>query len=268
VKGSVQLARWLTAAGLLALVVPVMMWGGRWSFLALVALAVLMCQWEFQPLTLRHLGIWQRVAEAVMALGVPAGAMFWGERGMLLAVVGLLLFWMAFDMLFNKEIGNAVRDLGARMLGYLYGAVLPSFFILTWRTELGIHWIFASFAIIFIGDTAAYYLGSWIGSTKLRPSISPHKTIEGSVAGLVGNVLGGMAYAIVFFPELLAPKGVLFSLVVGGIGQLGDLSESMLKRSVGVKDSSRILPGHGGVLDRLDSLLFAAPLIYYWSLRS
>jgi len=118
------------------------------------------------------------------------------------------------------------------------------------------------FVIIWVGDSAAYYGGRLLGRHLLAAKISPKKTVEGGIAGLAGSVIAGALLG----PWLLAePWGsaALISGVTAIAGQIGDLSESALKRSAGVKDSSSILPGHGGILDRLDSLFFASP-VFYW----
>jgi phosphatidate cytidylyltransferase len=142
---------------------------------------------------------------------------------------------------------------------------LPSFFVLIWQLPQGVHWILLTIAVTALGDTAAYYVGSLWGRHKLLPKVSPNKTVEGAAAGLAGNVAGALMYGWLFFPTWLSFAGLPLALLVGVAGQLGDLSESMLKRGAGVKDSGQLLPGHGGVLDRLDSLLFAAPVVFYWA---
>jgi phosphatidate cytidylyltransferase len=115
--------------------------------------------------------------------------------------------------------------------------------------------------IIWVGDTAAYYGGRAMGRHLLAPKVSPKKTIEGAIAGLVGSVIAGVAGAIWLHVPV---SGLIWISAATAIaGQVGDLAESVLKRSAGVKDSSSIIPGHGGILDRLDSLFFAAP-IFYW----
>ncbi len=116
-------------------------------------------------------------------------------------------------------------------------------------------------------DTGAYTFGRMLGRHKLIPSVSPSKTIEGATGGLIVAVLGAWAYSQFLlkpFAQLgLSPTGILlFGLAIGIVGQVGDLAESLLKRDAGVKDSSRLLPGHGGILDRFDSLLFALPVAY------
>jgi len=121
------------------------------------------------------------------------------------------------------------------------------------------------FAIVMLTDTAAYYTGRAIGHHKLAPRISPGKTIEGSIGGLVAALGAGPLCRLIFFPELPIVESMILGLIVSILGQVGDLAESMLKRGSGVKDSSNLLPGHGGMLDRLDSILAAAPAIYYYS---
>jgi phosphatidate cytidylyltransferase len=113
-----------------------------------------------------------------------------------------------------------------------------------------------------MGDTGAYYAGSYLGRHKLCPAVSPKKTIEGAVGGLTASLLIAFFYKLLFIPALSIPAVLLFAAVVGAVGQVGDLFESEFKRAAGVKDSGRLLPGHGGFLDRIDALLFAIPTAY------
>ncbi|MFQ5500266.1 MAG: phosphatidate cytidylyltransferase [Candidatus Zixiibacteriota bacterium] len=123
------------------------------------------------------------------------------------------------------------------------------------------------FGLLWIGDTAAMGIGKWLGSHRLAPSVSPNKTVEGFIGGIVGAVAVGL-FVYVWRLEssqfFTLSDAVLLSVGCSVFGQLGDLVESMWKRSVGIKDSSAIIPGHGGVLDRFDSLLFAAPFMYFY----
>jgi phosphatidate cytidylyltransferase len=260
----VQLRRWLTAVAVLCIVVPVVLFGGPWLFMALMALIVILCQLEFDRLVGSSQSVGWRVAGPGVALLLPVGAMLGGERGMLLALVGTLLLWMIVLVLLRRQMEGTLEDLGPRILGYLYAALLPSYFVLLWKLANGVHWIFLLMTITAVGDTAAYYAGSLWGSHKLLPRVSPQKSIQGSLAGLLGNVAGALAYTALLFPAQLSYAIVPFALAIGVMGQLGDLSESLLKRSRGKKDSGDLLPGHGGVLDRLDSLLFSVPVMYYW----
>jgi len=123
-------------------------------------------------------------------------------------------------------------------------------------------------AVIFLGvwflDTFAYFSGRMFGKHPLFPRISPKKTIEGSIGGVCGSVIIVAAAHFVFFPELSMMNTIISGVIIGVCGQLGDLIESFFKRKTGIKDSSAILPGHGGVLDRFDSLIFVSPFMYFY----
>jgi len=120
-------------------------------------------------------------------------------------------------------------------------------------------------AIVFLGDTGAYFVGKYLGRNKLYPLVSPNKTIEGALGGIVGSVLGALIF------KLFVANGVTWfdvfatAIPCGILGQVGDLTESLFKRSYGVKDSGSLLPGHGGILDRFDGVLFAAPYLLLYA---
>ena len=180
--------------------------------------------------------------------------------------------WMVFSLftLFITGLvseGNAKTALGQisySFLGVVYVAGLLGYLQLLRNQEDGGELIFLLFLIVWLGDTAAYYIGKTFGKTPLAPTISPNKTIEGAVGGLLGSLLGGgIAYGL--FPASISlVHCLLVALICGMIGQLGDLSESLLKRNADIKDSGSIIPGHGGLLDRLDSLMFAGPVLYFY----
>jgi phosphatidate cytidylyltransferase len=119
-------------------------------------------------------------------------------------------------------------------------------------------------AVIMMSDTGAYFAGRTMGRHKLAPRVSPAKTVEGSIGGLVASVAAAVASKYIFFPELPIPDAVVLGAGMGALGQVGDLCESLLKRGSDVKDAASILPGHGGFLDRLDSMLLNAPAFYYY----
>lgn len=127
----------------------------------------------------------------------------------------------------------------------------------------GAAWVFGVMAITWLQDTFAYFVGKRFGRTPFAPRISPKKTWEGAFGGMLGAVVGAIASIYVFCLPLSIPQAVLLGLVGGVVGPLGDLSESLMKRQVGIKDAGNIIPGHGGILDRADSLLFTAPVLYY-----
>lgn len=126
--------------------------------------------------------------------------------------------------------------------------------------------IFLLFLCVMLADTAAYYVGSAIGRRKMAPRLSPKKSWEGAVAAIVVSIGAAWLAVVWFYPELPLKHALIIGALLGPAGICGDLVESVLKRSAGVKDSGRLLPGHGGLLDRTDSLLFAAPVLYYYSM--
>lgn len=130
------------------------------------------------------------------------------------------------------------------------------------RNSGGPAWVFFLVFVIFAGDVGAYYAGTYLGRTPLAPSISPKKTVEGAVGGLAVNLVVGSAFKYLFLPGLYWRVAIPGIILAGIVGQLGDLFESQLKRSSGIKDSGGILPGHGGLWDRIDAVLFAIPVFY------
>ena len=118
--------------------------------------------------------------------------------------------------------------------------------------------------VVFFGDTGAYFSGRALGRHKLSAAVSPKKTVEGAIGGLVASTLGGWLAAVVVLPGLGLVEALALGALCGLVGQVGDLAESLFKRAHNTKDSGRLLPGHGGVLDRLDGVLFAAPVLYAW----
>jgi phosphatidate cytidylyltransferase len=121
-------------------------------------------------------------------------------------------------------------------------------------------------AIIMAADTLAFFFGHAFGRHRLAPDVSPGKTVEGALAGVLGGVLGALAVRHYGLPQVPLAHALALGACVAGMGIVGDLDESLLKRWAGVKDSGRLFPGHGGALDRLDSLLFGGPILYYYFL--
>lgn len=147
------------------------------------------------------------------------------------------------------------------ILGFFYVGLIPS---LAYRILLipnGKIWFLTMLAIVFTGDTMAYLSGMMWGNKKILPKISPKKTIVGSVGGLVGSAIAGAVAGIYFLNHVPLGGLIAVSILTGIVAQLGDLFESMLKRVANLKDSGSIMPGHGGVLDRLDGVLFGSPIL-------
>ena len=192
---------------------------------------------------------------------------FSGNDKLIISAIGLLFVLFSFVFLFRiRSIETAAHEVAFALLAFLYIPFLLMHLVLLRQTDFGVQWLFVIMLIVMTNDSAAYYTGSAFGKNRLYPLVSPKKSIEGAVGGLVGSLGGTMLAKFTFFPQLSFRDAVVTALVIGMVGQAGDLFESLLKRSFGVKDSGSLIPGHGGVLDRLDSILFAAPITYYYVL--
>jgi len=190
-----------------------------------------------------------------------------GNDKLALAAVGLLFLGFSLLFLFRvRSIDTAAREVAFALLAFIYIPFLLMHLVQLRQTTFGIQWLLVIMLIVMTNDSAAYYTGSAFGKHRLYPLVSPKKSVEGAVGGLIGSICGTMLAKFTFFPQLTFFDAAATALVVGVVGQAGDLFESLLKRSFGVKDSGDIIPGHGGVLDRLDSILFAAPITYYYVL--
>jgi phosphatidate cytidylyltransferase len=212
----------------------------------------------------------ERKIEAWLAATVGSTlifAPFAGNDKLLLAAIGLLFIGFSLLFLFRvRSINSAAAEVALALLAFLYIPFLLMHLVLLRQTTFGVQWLFVIMLIVMTNDTAAYYTGSAFGKHRLYELVSPKKSIEGALGGLVGSLCGTLIARFTFFPQLTLADAVVTALVIGMVGQAGDLFESLLKRSFGVKDSGTIIPGHGGVLDRLDSILFAAPITYYYVL--
>lgn len=181
---------------------------------------------------------------------------------------GLTLLVIVFALVFLFRIGDMPRvatEVSILCFGFLYVPLLLGHLVLLRGQPLGVQWLFLLLIIVMAGDSTAYYVGSTLGKHRLYLEVSPKKSVEGSLGGLAGSLAGTLIAKATFFPQLGIVDCVATALLLGLLGQLGDLFESLIKRSCGVKDSGAIVPGHGGILDRLDSVLFAAPAAFYYA---
>jgi phosphatidate cytidylyltransferase len=200
------------------------------------------------------------------------GSVAWMVAGPLLArfgghyLLGYLfaspIYVMGLFLLVPERIPQAVREMPVLGLGTLYVGLLLACVVLLAAGPQGNSGLLLLFAVVWLGDTGAYFGGKLLGRHKLYERVSPKKTLEGSFFGLLGSVGGAFFIDAVFGTPLSAGLLVLVGVGGGVAEQMGDLCESVLKRSAGIKDSGNLLPGHGGMLDRIDGLLFAAPVVY------
>ncbi len=249
----------------------------NWLFLIIAALALGAGLFEFFSLTKK------------LELKADAGIAYLGAAAFCLAFLfdaptkapDLLLLTLALFLIlvlitqtfrFQVDFSKMLTGVGVTVLGVLYVAFLGGFLISmrvgfteTIVPHLSTKLIGFFFLIVMGADTGAYYMGKSLGKHKLVPKVSPGKTWEGVVGGLVlSSVFAALASAT-FFPELPYKYSIPLAIVMTLVGLFGDLAESAMKRGAGAKDAASILPGHGGLLDRLDSLLFNAPILYYFA---
>lgn len=234
--------------------------GGIYTNL-LVGVVVLMCAVEFY----RMLG--SRGFELIFSasLTLLTYVVICYLPGDTFVIVTVILQIAAIYVLFTiKEIKNASKRVGYLIVGIVYLGVFPSFvsLIRSIDSENGFYYLLTFLSVIWLSDTFAYLIGKSLGRHRLYERISPKKTIEGSIGGIIGGLAGIWIMAFFFHrrPSLLFL--ILVGIFVNLAGQIGDLFESMFKREAGVKDSGDIIPGHGGVLDRVDAIIFSAPLMY------
>lgn len=247
--------RVLTALVAIPIVVLLTIFSPNWLFASVVGFVAALALEEFLSLAdikgIGRPGRWFLAPAALVTFSFIGGPAWVAT---LLAFAAILLMTAT---VFSEPIETALGRVGMGLGGVVYCCTTLGVLIVMRR---GL--ILLLFSIIWAGDSAAYYGGRALGRHLLAPTVSPKKTVEGAIAGFIASVAVGVIGGVYFLGEpWLNLVGI--SAVTAVVGQIGDLAESVLKRSAGVKDSSSILPGHGGILDRLDSIFFAAP-VFYW----
>jgi len=260
--------RVLTALVLLPVLIAIIGYAPPPCFLLLVAGATVLALEEFFFLaTQSGLEVFRLPGHGSSLLllatfyGSPANA--WP---VLFVLVASCLLFFALSLRRGDRLPTVLPGVAGTMLGLLYVSLTLGLLVVVQRSSTswgpGKAWIFFLLLVVWFGDTGAYYTGRALGRHALAPLISPKKTIEGAVGGLFGNVLAAFLGKQIFLTEAPLIQLFLLSILLGAVSQIGDLSESALKRGAGVKDSSNLLPGHGGMLDRIDGVLFASPVMF------
>ncbi|HLJ18187.1 MAG TPA: phosphatidate cytidylyltransferase [Bryobacteraceae bacterium] len=246
--------RILTSLILVPFIVWVVLWSPVWIFLVVLAAVGLLCYFEYSGIVAGH-GI-----DRPGPMGYGAGLVILAAPNGQTTAITLLGMVALSLMLSARELSRGLPRAAALLLGaiYIFGS---------WRCAIDLraispYWLCFALALNWVGDVAAYYAGRSLGRHKLASRVSPAKSWEGAIASLCATLL----FAAIYFPRLLpsVPIGEALALAAAGnvAGQIGDLCESALKRGAGLKDSGTLLPGHGGWLDRVDSSLFAVPVVY------
>ncbi len=226
----------------------------------LVAVLTLLALWEFMKIG-EHMGMQTWYIQTTIFTVVWLINLFFGSKEWLLAT---LVFWLlvVLGRLALTYPKTSLAEATFNLLSFLYTVVLLSHLYMLRQLPGGLELTFLTIFLVWATDTGAYLIGKQFGRHLLAPQVSPKKTVEGSLGGLVLSIVVALVYWHLV-GETSWLKYLILAIFVGVSAQIGDLFESALKRSAGVKDSGNLIPGHGGILDRFDSLIFALPLVYY-----
>jgi len=252
--------RLITAIGLLAVAFYLIFLSPGPVFLAAALVMSFLCYREYANLVVGH------SIPNPGWVGLAAGLflVFWPHvirsAGLLLPALALLVILMFISALRLPDLTRTLPYVSCSLLGAFY-TFAPWRFAIDLRNE-SIHLVFFALALNWAGDSVAYYVGRRFGKHRMAPVISPKKSWEGAIAAVIGSAIFGVLYLGYFLPALRSWEVIAMALMGNVAGQLGDLAESSLKRGAGVKDSGSLLPGHGGMLDRVDSSLFALPVVF------
>lgn len=244
---------------------------GKLPFLILIEVLIILGLWEFFRLSRAKNSEIPQIPLIILGAFLGISAYLWGERVFLFFILGIL-YLSALILVIKGKTEGATFNLALSLLGFFYVAGLFSYLILLREMspesisnyKMGGLWIVYLLLCIWSCDTFAYFIGAPLGKHPLSPRVSPKKTVEGFGAGILGAVAAAFFSHFVFFSSAKLKDLLIISAVVAFVGQVGDLTESLFKRDAQFKDTSHIIPGHGGILDRFDSLLFVSPLVYYY----
>lgn len=258
------------SAILIGLVAGLGVWAGGWAFFALVLLVAGLAGYEFTMMM-------QASGHRVSLLFVYAiivmfmlDAAFANRNIIRHGLVWILILSISWQVLRYRP-GSSTVDWALTVSGGLYVGWLLSFFVSLRALPDGLAWTAAALLITWASDSGAYFLGRAIGHHKLTPLLSPNKTWEGIAGGFLGGILAGGcvgALAMHWAGVIGVVHGLILGILIACVAPFGDLAVSMMKREARVKDSGTLIPGHGGILDRTDSLMFTAAVTYYFALWS
>ncbi len=262
-----RFAREITAAIASPIAIWIIGWSHPYVFDAAIALVAVLAMYEFLALGRAkgyHLPIPLCIAIMLIIMAAFILPQLSVEFGMFVALLVIPASYVFSKHSLEDSLpSSAIAVLATTYVGMLGGSLIRL------RHDFPVGWklVFFLLLVVWLGDSGAYYVGRKFGRHKLSPRISPKKTIEGLVGGFMASVITALAIHFTFFPEFPLLHAVIAGVILSFAGVVGDLAESMWKRSAAVKDSGTLIPGHGGFLDRFDSILFTAPILYcYWTL--
>ncbi|MBN2283207.1 MAG: phosphatidate cytidylyltransferase [Deltaproteobacteria bacterium] len=259
-----HLKRWLTGIIVVPIIVAIIVFFGVPGITILIGAVILLGIYEYNAMFLGPDHSWEKTELYIIGGAIPLSACLGGFAFMYgTATFGLLIVFA----LFLARIGQRPPDFSAQMkvvFGYMYISLMMSFLVLIRQWPDGILWVIFIVSMTFSSDISAFYAGKNWGRRKLFPEVSAKKTVEGALGSVVGTILCVLIFKVFFFEQVSFLSAVYLGFMAGILGQVGDLCASSLKRISMIKDSGSLLPGHGGILDRLDSFIFIVPFVYYY----
>jgi len=242
---------------------------GKIPLLLFVNILICIGLWEYYRLCGLRIMFFSQILIMILSVIISWFAYYRGEPALFYGIL-IGFFLIGLSNIFRRDFALATTRMVNMFFGFFYLSLFNFMIMIRelphikyYDYRLGGYWIWFMFAVIWICDTAAYFVGKPLGKIKLSPSVSPNKTVEGFAAGLVFGTLAAYVFSLFAFHDIPGLKIVAAGFIISLTGQLADLIESLFKRRMGVKDSSTIIPGHGGVLDRFDSTLVALPTLYF-----
>lgn len=242
-------------------------WGPVWLFNATIAVIAVLAMYEFLALG-KAKGYDVPTVLCIAIMLIIIAAFIIDDLSVELGMFAALLIIPASYVVTKKSLENSLPSSAIAVLATTYVGMLSGSLIRLHNDfPEGYKLVFFLLLVVWLGDTGAYYVGKQFGKHKLSPRISPKKTIEGLIGGISASIIAAVVIHFTFFPKFPLLHAVIAGILLSIAGVIGDLAESMWKRSAAVKDSGTLIPGHGGFLDRFDSILFTAPILYcYWTL--
>jgi phosphatidate cytidylyltransferase len=227
-------------------------------FFCLMAVVSFMAQWEFYSM--------YRVSGLLKYAGLLSGfailgSSFYAKDLLMTVLFGSVMMVMIIRLLVIRTPLYALHNLAAPLTGILY---VPGLILFQGQARtIGPEWIIFLYTTVWASDSMAYYIGKGFGKSRLYKEVSPNKTVAGAFGSLLGGMIGALIMKASIIPALSLMQALSTGIIIGAVAIIGDLIESMFKRDAGVKDSSIIIPGHGGMLDKIDGSLFAGPALYW-----
>ncbi len=262
-----SIIRWISGVIGALLVIFLILYVSALGVQITVVLLSMVGLWEYFSLTQKG------VPDSVKGLGLILGGgattllIFWSREPdhFLTIFSGILVVTFLIHMKAGGDFGLKIRNMVFFYFGIMYTSLLFSYWGWMRALDQWRFWIFLMLGATFMADVGAYLAGRKFGRTKLAPLLSPGKTVEGIFGGLVFSIVAGFIVRFLFRPDYPIDQLATVCALIALVGPLGDLSESLIKRGVNAKDSGNLIPGHGGLLDRVDALLFTGPVVYYFA---